>query len=96
MSTEKESFDLFDQLEAIAAEPVRNPKEWESEWQGMPEFVQGRTRPYSTLIVRFDSEEDLQEFAQIISQKLTSKTKSIWHPQIRRGIHSDNRYVDEP
>lgn len=50
------------------------------EWDGMPEFVQNKKEPYAKIIVRFESEEDLQEFARIIGQKLTKKTKSIWHP----------------
>jgi len=54
--------------------------EWQKEWQGMPEFVQEKKKAYAQIIVRFDSEESLQEFAKLIDQKLTRKTKSIWHP----------------
>ena len=57
-----------------------NEPEWKEEWKGMPEFVQEKKEPYSKIIVRFETEEDLQEFASLIGQKLTSKTKSIWHP----------------
>lgn len=49
-------------------------------WQGMPEFVQEKQEPYSKIIFRFANEADLQEFAELIDQKLTSKTKSSWHP----------------
>jgi hypothetical protein len=49
-------------------------------WDGMPEFVQEKKEPYAKIIFRFENEEDLQEFAAIIGQKLTSKTKSSWHP----------------
>lgn len=49
------------------------------EWVGMPEFVQEK-EPYKELIVRFETEEDYKEFQQLINQKLTVKTKSIWHP----------------
>lgn len=64
-------------------------------WQNMPEFVQEKQEPYAKIIVRFDSEEALQEFAQLINQKLTKKTKSIWHPQLVRGLHGKKQYVDE-
>jgi hypothetical protein len=57
-----------------------NEKEWQKEWVGMPEFVQEKKEPYAKIIIRFESEEHLQEFAKIIGQKLTNKTKSIWHP----------------
>lgn len=50
------------------------------DWVGMPEFVQEKKEPYKTLIVRFETEQDYNDFAQLIAQKLTKKTKSIWHP----------------
>lgn len=50
------------------------------EWEGMPEFVQEKKAPFSQIIIRFETEEALNEFAEIIGQKLTAKTKSIWHP----------------
>jgi hypothetical protein len=66
-----------------------------TEWVGMPEFVQEKQKPYAELIVRFRNEEDLQKFAKLINQKITLKTKSIWHPEIVRGIHSNKRYIDD-
>lgn len=64
-------------------------------WEGMPEFIQDKQKPYAQLIVRFDSQEDLQEFAELIGQKLNNKSKSIWHPKLVRGVHANKRYVDE-
>lgn len=49
-------------------------------WDGMPEFVQNKQEPFSKITVRFETENDLNEFAELIGQKLTPKTKSIWHP----------------
>ena len=46
----------------------------------MPEFVQEKKEPYSKIIIRFENEEDLQAFANLIGQKLTNKTKSAWFP----------------
>jgi len=65
------------------------------EWKDMPEFVQEKQEPYAKLIIRFETEEDLNDFSKLINQKLNKKTKSIWHPQLTRGIHSSKRYVDE-
>jgi len=53
-------------------------KEWA--WCGMPEFQQEKQEPYAKIIFRFENEADLQEFAELIGQKLTKKTKSSWHP----------------
>jgi len=69
--------------------------DWKSEWKDMPEFVQEKQSPYAKIIFRFDNEEDLQEFAKLIGQKLTSKTKSAWHPKLERGKNKTKRYVDE-
>jgi hypothetical protein len=65
------------------------------EWEGMPEFVQEKRRPFSQITVRFETEKDLNEFAEMIGQKLTAKTKSIWHPKLERGVNRDKVYVDE-
>ena len=65
------------------------------EWKNMPEFIQEKQEPYAKIIVRFETKKDLEEFSELIGQKLTNKTKSIWHPELIRGIHSAKRYVDE-
>ncbi len=52
----------------------------EREWREMPEFIQHKQRPYSKITIRFSSEQDLLDFADLIGQKLTKKTKSIWFP----------------
>lgn len=70
-------------------------KEWQGEWQGMPEFVQEASKPFSVITVRFASQQALDEFAALIGQKLTPKTKSIWHPQLKRGLHEGKRWRDE-
>lgn len=76
---------------------IENEEEWKKEWQGMPEFIQGETdKPYAQIIFRFANEQDLKDFAKIIGQKLTNKTKSVWHPQIERGINANKIYVYEP
>lgn len=49
-------------------------------WVDMPEFVQDKQEPYKKLIIRFDCEADYLDFEKKIGQKLTPKTKSIWHP----------------
>ena len=51
-----------------------------AEWKQMPEFVQEKQEPFAQIIFRFETEQDLAEFAELIGQKLTSKTKSAWYP----------------
>ena len=70
-------------------------KEALEHWKGMPEFIQEKQEPFKKLIVRFDSQEDVDKFADLIGQKITPKTKSIWFPAIVRGLNTGNRYVDQ-
>lgn len=85
----------------VPEEPVKKTKakvddsEWRKEWVDMPEFTQEKQEPFSKIIVRFETEEDLNEFSELIGQKLTPKTKSIWHPKLIRGEHSHLVWVDE-
>ena len=49
-------------------------------YQGMPEFAQEDLTSAFRVIVHFDAADDLKDFARLIGQKLTEKTKSTWHP----------------
>ena len=69
--------------------------EWKTHWQGMPEFIQPKQKPFKELKVRFNSQEDVDDFAKRIGQPITPLTKSLWHPAIVRGKNSVKRYVDE-
>lgn len=64
-------------------------------WIGMPEFTQEAKKPYQQLIVRFRNEEDVQEFANLIGQKITNKTKSLWHPILQRGLDNVMVWTNE-
>lgn len=67
--------------------------DWRKEWQGMPEFIQEKKeKEFSKITVRFATEEDLKDFSKLIGQKLTEKTKSIWHPKIERGLNAHKLY----
>lgn len=72
------------------------PASWEKEWEGMPEFIQGKQKPYSQIIMRFENKEDLEKFATLIGQKLTNRTKSIWFPFKSHWGNNKNIWVDEP
>ena len=70
-------------------------KLWKKHWIGMPEFEQENNPPYKKLIVSFRNKEDYEEFANLIGQNLTEKTKSIWHPKLDREANSLLRWVEE-
>ncbi len=62
----------------------------------MPEFVQDKQKPHAQIVFRFENEEDLQEFAKLIGQKLTNKTKSSWHPFKPHKQLTKKVWRDEP
>jgi len=79
---------LFDDFE--------NTEEWKKEWVGMPEFIQNDSdKPFTQIIIRFKNQQDFKEFSNLINQNLTKKTKSIWFPQIERGLSANKLYVNE-
>tara|TARA_R110000824_G_scaffold380262_1_gene572607 strand:- start:2628 stop:2906 length:279 start_codon:yes stop_codon:yes gene_type:complete len=84
---EQEQLELF--------EMKANPKEWEVEWQGMPEFIQEKRDPFHMLQIRFANEKDYWEFAKLIEQNITKKTLSIWYPKLQIGANAHLRYADE-
>lgn len=64
------------------------------EWVNMPTFVQEKDEEYKKIIVRFASQEDVDEFARLIGQKISPKTTSIWHPKLEHGKHAGLRWID--
>ena len=69
-------------------------EDWKKEWQDMPEFIQEDLTPHQQIIISFESDNDVKDFAKLINQKLTYKTKSIWFPETQRGKFKDYSYVD--
>lgn len=79
----------------IRQEKLFDMKSDENIWEGMPEFIQEKQEPFNSIIIRFRNKEDMESFSKIVGQKLTNKTKSIWYPELVRGLHSKKRYVNE-
>lgn len=70
-------------------------KEWQKHWIGMPEFEQKDNPSYKKLIVNFRNKDDYEEFAKLLDQNLTEKTKSIWYPKLNRDENSLKRWIEE-
>jgi hypothetical protein len=68
---------------------------WKEEWKDMPEFVQEKKECHAKIIFRFENDEDLQEFAKLIGQKLTNKTKSAWYPFKPHRSPLNQKWIDE-
>jgi hypothetical protein len=58
--------------------------DYAAEWRGMPEFEQQDLSAWKSIIIHFDTAENLHNFSELIDQNLTEKTKSIWYPKKER------------
>lgn len=68
--------------------------EWKKNWKGMPEFIQEDNPPYMKIYVSFRNEEDYKEFAKLVDQNLSTKTKSIWYPKLDRDANFLKRWIE--
>lgn len=62
------------------------------EWEGMPEYDNEDLSAKFSTKVNFRDENDMKEFAKLIGQKLTNKTRSIWYPEKERAVLKDKFY----
>ena len=65
------------------------------EWEGMPEFEQEDLSAYKSIIVHFDSPDNMANFSELVNQTITEKTKSIWYPKHERENLKAYRVTDE-
>lgn len=65
------------------------------EWVGMPEFKQPKQEAFAKIIVRVESQEDLDELSKRLEQKLTHKTKSVRFPFRSHWGNNEGHYICE-
>ena len=65
-----------------------------AEWKGMPEFEM-KSDAYRSLIVHFESKDDLSNFMDLVEQNITDKTKLIWYPKRENEIIKDKVFINE-
>ncbi len=66
-----------------------------SEWKGMPEFTHEDKTAWRSVYIHFKDQAALEQFAQLVGQKLTDATKYIWYPQAEIEQAADKRYGTE-
>ncbi len=71
-----------------------NYQNWREHWKGMPAYESDNLEPKKQLIINFRSEEDFLKFTEVIGQKLTLKTRSVWHPEKLRDENSLKRWIE--
>jgi hypothetical protein len=88
-------FDFMDLNDEERDLLINDDNDWENHWISMPEFVQEDNPPFKKIFVSFRSESDYNEFAKLIGQNLSEKTKSIWYPVLDREANSLLRWIEE-
>ena len=66
-----------------------------AEWKGMPEFSQEDLSGYQAVHVHFKTKEDVDNFSELIGQKIGIKTRAIWYPEADRIDMKSELYKDE-
>ena len=61
----------------------------------MPEFVSKEQLPFHTVRVHLENQADVDSFAALVGQKITTETKYVWHPKKKLLKVAHLRYVDE-
>lgn len=94
----EKNFGIFDFMELNEEEKELlkgDEHDWKEHWVGMPEFEQEDNPPHMKINVSFRNQEDYEEFAKLIDQNLTEKTKSIWYPKLDKDENTLKRWIEE-
>jgi len=88
----EEDFDIsltgFDATEPDLGS-IEDPSE---HWNGMPEFDQQEQMGVKSVIVHFNTWEDVNEFSSLVGTKVNEKTKYIWFPRQQNADLKDLQY----
>jgi hypothetical protein len=80
--------DLAGLMPSPSLDPTDPANDPNKEWEGMPEF-ENEPKAIRTLYIHFATNEDINAFAQLIKQRITDKTKSLWYPFKKDNLHMD-------
>lgn len=86
---------LWHEAELSALINAAQTSDLADQWDGMPEFDQKDKTAHRTLQLHFPSDDAVQEFAKLIGQKITDKTRFVWYPNIEIETLADKRYASE-
>lgn len=52
-----------------------------AEWKDMPEYINEDKTAFRSIIIHMAGQAEVAEFAELIKQNITPKTKSLWYPE---------------
>jgi len=80
------------ELADLTGTALPDPDDAENEWDGMPE-ADNEDDAKRHLTIHFLTEQDVQDFANLIQQSITDKTKYIWYPLQKPLVLKTTKYV---
>lgn len=87
-------FDIGE-IDNVLLEKQLGQNDAEAEWVGMPEFNQENKKAFRSFPVHFKDQEAVDQFAALINQKITDKTRYVWFPEIEIDRMADKEYVQD-
>lgn len=73
---------LQELIEGLAIDAGLVPPDDPNEhWQGMPAFEHKDLTAFQSIHVHFANQEDVDDFAALVDQNITDKTRFIWYPK---------------
>jgi ParB-like nuclease domain len=70
-----------------------SPVDANGEWTGMPDYSQPDKMAWRTIVVHFNDQQAVDDFARIIGQDISEKTRYVWHPRVERERLAGQHYV---
>jgi hypothetical protein len=64
------------------------------EWVGMPEFDQTDKSSFRSILIHFKDTGAINDFAKLVGQNISDKTKYLWYPPDETGTVVDKVYSD--
>jgi hypothetical protein len=86
-------FSAVELADAIGEEVT--PTDPNAEYVGMPEYTNEDQTGVRDIIIHFQSDVAVQEFAKLLSQTISPQTKYLWFPKEDRAELQSEKYVTE-
>jgi ParB-like chromosome segregation protein Spo0J len=71
---------------------LHGPTDPDQEWEGMPEFRHEDKTAFKSLTVHFHDQKAVDDFAAIVGQTITPKTRFMWFPEPVIETFVDKKY----
>jgi len=72
------------------------PLDHEKEWKGMPEFTQADKMGIKSVIIHFETWEDVESFSALVGQTILKRTRFIWFPKAKIEPIKNKAFVGTP